>query len=328
MSRQIFRGKIGLAGRGGYSFVGSTMAYTAGNGLTLSGNQFSLTTPVTVANGGTGLSSGTSGGVPYYSGSTTIASSAALGTNNLVLGGGAGAAPTTDANWTLSSHKLTSNTGALALNNADSAIGFLAAGATKGVRAYSDSAGSYVEGVDNTGVGSYQPLKVGGSQVNLTLANVSKAQLDSTSGWQASGTTTNDSAASGFIGEYISANLAAGSAVSLSAGTAANVTSVSLTAGDWDVGGNVLWAFSSPANLTYAIVAIGTTSASLPTAPNGGAYAGITSATQTFNNVNGLCCGPMRLSLSTTTTVYLITDVQFTAGTVTAYGFIGARRAR
>lgn len=49
---------------------------------------------VTVAQGGTGLASGTSGGVPYFSSSTTIASSGALTANQLVLGGGAGASPT------------------------------------------------------------------------------------------------------------------------------------------------------------------------------------------------------------------------------------------
>ena len=48
---------------------------------------------VAVANGGTGLSSGTSGGVPYYSSTSTIASSAALAANALLVGGGAGAAP-------------------------------------------------------------------------------------------------------------------------------------------------------------------------------------------------------------------------------------------
>lgn len=50
---------------------------------------------VPVADGGTGLSSGTSGGVPYFSASTTMASSAALAANQIVLGGGAGAAPAT-----------------------------------------------------------------------------------------------------------------------------------------------------------------------------------------------------------------------------------------
>jgi hypothetical protein len=47
-----------------------------------------------VANGGTGLSSGTSGGVLAFTASGTIVSSAALTANRIVLGGGAGAAPT------------------------------------------------------------------------------------------------------------------------------------------------------------------------------------------------------------------------------------------
>lgn len=57
-------------------------------------------TAVTVAQGGTGIASGTSGGVPYFSGSTSIASSAALAANALVLGGGAGAAPATTTTGT------------------------------------------------------------------------------------------------------------------------------------------------------------------------------------------------------------------------------------
>jgi hypothetical protein len=46
-----------------------------------------------VTQGGTGIASGTSGGVPYFSGATSIASSGTLTANALVLGGGAGAAP-------------------------------------------------------------------------------------------------------------------------------------------------------------------------------------------------------------------------------------------
>lgn len=50
---------------------------------------------VPVNKGGTGLTSGTSGGILGFTGSTTIASSAVLAANQLVLGGGAGATPTT-----------------------------------------------------------------------------------------------------------------------------------------------------------------------------------------------------------------------------------------
>jgi hypothetical protein len=49
--------------------------------------------PLAATLGGTGLASGTSGGVPYFSTGTTLASSAALTANALIKGGGAGAAP-------------------------------------------------------------------------------------------------------------------------------------------------------------------------------------------------------------------------------------------
>jgi hypothetical protein len=52
-------------------------------------------TDVPVTDGGTGLSSGTSGGIPYFSGTTAITSSAALTASQLIVGGGAGAAPAT-----------------------------------------------------------------------------------------------------------------------------------------------------------------------------------------------------------------------------------------
>ena len=63
-----------------------------------------LTTGVTgtlpVANGGTGLSSGNSGGVLAYTAAGTLVSSNALATSALVIGGGAGAAPSTTATGT------------------------------------------------------------------------------------------------------------------------------------------------------------------------------------------------------------------------------------
>lgn len=54
----------------------------------------SLPGPLSVANGGTGLTSGTSGGILGFTAATTMASSVALTANALVLGGGVGATPT------------------------------------------------------------------------------------------------------------------------------------------------------------------------------------------------------------------------------------------
>lgn len=52
-----------------------------------------LAVPVAVANGGTGLTTGTSGGVLYFSGAGVIASSPALTSNQLLVGAGAGNPP-------------------------------------------------------------------------------------------------------------------------------------------------------------------------------------------------------------------------------------------
>ena len=56
------------------------------------------TTPVSA--GGTGLTSGTSGGVPYFSSTSAIASSALLTANALMIGGGAATAPSTTTTGT------------------------------------------------------------------------------------------------------------------------------------------------------------------------------------------------------------------------------------
>jgi hypothetical protein len=72
---------------------------TAGTNIAITNADASVTVGLTgqvgVANGGTGLSSGTSGGILAFTGSGTIASSSALAANAIVVGGGAGVAPST-----------------------------------------------------------------------------------------------------------------------------------------------------------------------------------------------------------------------------------------
>lgn len=72
---------------------------SGGVGVAPSWGKIGLTTHVSgtlpVANGGTGLTAGTSGGVLYYSATGTLASSSLLAANALVVGGGAGVAPST-----------------------------------------------------------------------------------------------------------------------------------------------------------------------------------------------------------------------------------------
>lgn len=77
-----------------FSIAGSPITTSGTLAMTYSG----IALPV--ANGGTGLTAGTSGGVLAYTASGTLASSAALTANALVIGGGAGVAPSTTTTGT------------------------------------------------------------------------------------------------------------------------------------------------------------------------------------------------------------------------------------
>jgi len=85
-----------------FSISGSPITSSGTLAMTYSG------TALPVANGGTNLSSGTSGGVLAYTASGTLASSGVLAQYGVVIGGGAGAVPTSTAVGT-ATHILTSN---------------------------------------------------------------------------------------------------------------------------------------------------------------------------------------------------------------------------
>src|SRR6185312_14765343 len=82
-------------------------------------------------------------------------------------------------------------------------------------------------------------------QTNQSALTINKGQLP--------GTTTNDNASSGNVGQLISSNIVSGSSVSLTTATPLDITTISLTAGDWDVQGNCT---SNPAGSTTTSVFI------------------------------------------------------------------------
>jgi hypothetical protein len=131
------------------------------------------------------------------------------------------------------------------------------------------------------------------------------------------GTTTNNDANTGSVGEYITAN---GANITVTT-TAANGTSISLTAGDWDVS-----AYSSSGGASAACTAsqlgINTTSATLGSQ----AIDYIQSANDVVNGASGSMF-TKRISLSSTTTVYAV--VKVTAGTTVFTQIrLSARRVR
>ena len=144
------------------------------------------------------------------------------------------------------------------------------------------------------------------------------------------GVTTGTNAAAGAVGEYATSTVLLGSAVSLVSGVAKDITSISLTAGDWDCEGETAYNNGASTAVAAQYGWISTTSATLPTVPNSGAFAGPTLSTPqtgTFG-LGYISTGRFRVNVSATTPVYLSTYVSFTISTSTAYGFLGCRRMR
>lgn len=146
------------------------------------------------------------------------------------------------------------------------------------------------------------------------------------------GTTTNDNTSAGNVGEIISSTVSSGSAVALTTVTAANVTSISLTAGDWNICFELAFVTASSTSLTDVRGAAWNVSATLPSTVGNvdypytiQQYNAFVPGVTTFG-FGGGAAG--RLSLSGTTTIYLVARGTFTVSTLSVYGSIWARRAR
>jgi hypothetical protein len=137
------------------------------------------------------------------------------------------------------------------------------------------------------------------------------------------GTTTNDNAATGNVGEIISSSITSGSATSLSNGVAKNVTSISISAGDWDVYGNVF--FTASIGGTSYTAWISSTTATQPDLSLVSSVQGVSAGALSSA---GIVVPFVRVSVASSTTYFLSALSDFTTGTVTACGNIFARRAR
>jgi hypothetical protein len=141
------------------------------------------------------------------------------------------------------------------------------------------------------------------------------------------GTTTNDNAPAGYIGEYVSSIIT--SPASLSNNTNANLTTISLTPGDWDVWAEVQFLGAASTTMRLIECGINTASGSITTQPGFFGSIGASDSTIWVSNVQTTVkCGPTRVTLTGTTTYYINALAQFGTSTCTMQGGIFARRAR
>lgn len=158
------------------------------------------------------------------------------------------------------------------------------------------------------------------------INSVPSIQFSSTSG--IIGTTTNNNAAAGSVGEAVTSTVAINS-VALTSLVTTNITSISLTAGDWDVLG-VLNYFGGATTITvYSQGGISLVSATQPAIDFlGGFFFGASGAVVYGTAGSYFSVPPRRISIAATTTVYLVSESRFTTSTTGGGGTIFARRVR
>lgn len=127
----------------------------------------------------------------------------------------------------------------------------------------------------------------------------------------------------GFIGERIVSTVSSGSPVSVPSSTVTTVTSVSLTSGVWDITalcclqsaltGNFNQAAISANNNSFTGCVQGDTQIQTPTMPTASDYV-------------ALVIPNVRVTLTATTTYYMVSQANYSVGTATAFGRLSAVR--
>lgn len=151
------------------------------------------------------------------------------------------------------------------------------------------------------------------------------ATVDVNTLFKGKGTVSADSADAGDIGEYVESNQTA----TVNAPTSTqlgDLTSISLTAGDWDVTGNVSWT-ENGSTTTVVEGGISVTTGNSATGLTYGVNRFQAEPATAAHDIN-IPVTSYRINVSSTTTVYLKFSATFSAGTPKAYGSIRARRRR
>lgn len=250
------------------------------------------------------VNSGNQNELAWYAANGTAVSGLATG-NNGVLVTSAGGVPsissTLPSGLTIPSPRITTG---IYDSNGNLMLGFTATG----------SAVNNFQMQNNITTG-FPVLSAVGSDTNIGI------QIDSkgTQGVFIKGQSNGSATSAGYKGERIEAAVLAASGVAMTTTTARNITSISLTAGNWIVLGVVALS-SATSNITQAISWCSLTSATLP--DNSIRSGQSSAATSQFN----LPTAPLYVSVSSTTTCYLSGYAVFASGSVNGSGYIIAIR--
>ncbi|WP_192248450.1 hypothetical protein [Mesorhizobium caraganae] len=145
------------------------------------------------------------------------------------------------------------------------------------------------------------------------------------------GSITNDSAPAGVVGEYKSSIIASGSAVALTTATAANMTSLALTPGDWDVDAAFSYTGAATTTVAYLLASISLISATQDIT-NGRSDCSYEGGVAVFNLVAGNIINKQvnsrRISIAANTTIYAVAQASFATSTCSVFGTLTARRVR
>jgi hypothetical protein len=136
------------------------------------------------------------------------------------------------------------------------------------------------------------------------------------------GTTAGDTSQAGSIGETMSATFTSVNITTTN--VAQSLASINLTAGDWDVTGYVTFVSGSGATMTIWVAGLNTANNTLPAVGN---Y--FESIGSVGSGLSATAVAPVsRQNVTGNTTVFLVGEAVFGGGSVSATGFLRARRMR
>jgi hypothetical protein len=163
-----------------------------------------------------------------------------------------------------------------------------------------------------------------GSTANITGATTIGGLLTLSETAGIKGTVNSNNANAGSVGEYKSSTILSTSAVNLSSAVSANVTTLDLSAGDWDVDGIVQFVYGATTSITSLFGSISTASNTM----TGFAFSHRCAAFVPGSTPMGYTVPKVRIITSVPITIYLVAVAGFTVSTCGAYGSISARRVR